>query len=149
MDTVTYPHERVADFIQKNFIPVKIARHELLEQIYRVPWTPTVLILDAEGRERCREVGYLPPEDFLAHMNGALGRAVFDEKDFSTAAQFFQTVVDQFTSSEIVPEALYFLGLARSKMSGGSNDDRRAIWKRLMEKYPKSDWAKKVSVYFE
>ncbi len=148
MDTVTYPHEEVADFIQKNFIAVKIPRHELLEQIYRVPWTPTILILDPDGRERFREVGYLPPEDFLAHMNLALGRADFDDKDFSSAASFFQTVVDQHKTSETVPEALYFLGLSRSKMTGGTNDDRRAIWKQLMEECPKSDWAKKVSVYF-
>ena len=148
MDTVTYPHEKVAEFIQTNFIPVKIPRHELLEQVYRVPWTPTVLILDPDGREHCREVGYLPPEDFLAHMNLNLGRAAFDDRDFSRAAGFFQTVVDHFASSEIVPEALYFLGLARSKISGGSSDDRRAIWKQLMDAYPKSDWTKKVSVYF-
>ena len=148
MDTVTYPHAEVADFIGENFIPVKIPRHELLEQIYCVPWTPTVLILDADGRERRREVGFLPPEDFLAHMNLALGRVLFDEKDFSSSATFLQTVIDQFGARETVPEALYFLGLSRSKMTGGTNDDRRAIWKQLMEKHPKSDWAKKVAVYF-
>jgi thioredoxin-related protein len=148
MDTVTYPHEKVADFIQEHFIPVKIDRHELLEEIYRVPWTPTVLILDHHGRERFREVGYLPPDDFLAHMNLALGRIAFDDKDFSGAAAFFQTVVDQFAASETVPEALYFLGLARSKMAGGAKDDRHTIWTLLMTEHPKSDWTKKVSVYF-
>ena len=149
MDAVTYPQEKVARFIDDHFVPVKIPRDESLEQTYRVAWTPTVVILDAHSRERYREVGYLPPEDFLAHMNVALGRMAFEEKDFSSAARFFRTVVDQFATSEIVPEALYFLGLAKSKMSGGTINDRRAIWKRLMEDHVKSDWAKKVSVYFE
>lgn len=149
MDTVTYPQEQVALLVNDHFVPVRIPRNESLEQTYRVPWTPTVVILDAHGRERYREIGYLPPEDFLAHINLALGRTAFEERDFSSAAKFYQTVVDQFATSEMVPEALYFLGLARSKMSGGSINDRRDVWKRLMEEHPKSDWAKKASVIFE
>ena len=39
---------------------------------------------------------------------------------------FLQTVVDQFGASETVPEALYLLGLSRSKMNGGTNEDRGA-----------------------
>lgn len=149
MDTVTYPQEKVARLVNDHFVPVRIPRNESLEQTYRVPWTPTVVILDAYGRERFREIGYLPPEDFLAHMNLALGRAAFEERDFSSAARFYQTIADQFVKSELVPEALYFLGLARNKMSGGSINDRRAIWKRILEEYPTSDWAKKASVAFE
>jgi hypothetical protein len=148
MDTVTYPHDEVSALIQRNFIPVKIPRHEVLEEIYRVVWTPTMVILAPDGRERWREVGYLPPEEFLGRMNLALGRVAFDDKDFSGAAHFFQTVVDRFGAGEAAPEALYFLALARSKMSGGTNEERRSLWKRLVEEHPRSDWAKKASVYF-
>jgi hypothetical protein len=149
MDAVTYPQEKVARLVNDHFVPVRIPRNESLEQTYRVPWTPTVVVLDANGRECFREIGYLPPDDFLAHMNLALGRAAFEERDFESASRFYQTIVDEFAASEMVPEALYFLGLARNKMAGGTVDDRRAIWRRIIEEHPKSDWAKKASVAFE
>lgn len=150
MDAVTYPQDKVALFITDHFVPVRIHTddHPELTEKYRVPWTPTFVVLDGDGTEHYRETGYLPPDDFLAHMNLALGRAAFEERDFATAAVYFQTIVDRYATSEVVPEALYFLGVARNKISGKA-DDRRAIWKRLMEEYPKSDWAKKASFAFE
>jgi hypothetical protein len=151
MDAVTYPQDQVARFINDHFVPVKIHTddHPELTEKYRVPWTPAFIVLDGDGTEHYREIGYLPPDDFLAHMNLALGRAAFEDRDFSTAAGYFQTIVDRYTASELVPEALYFLGVCRNRMSGGAADQRRAMWKRLMEEHPKSDWAKKASFAFE
>ena len=151
MDAVTYPQDEVALFINQHLIPVKIHidDHPDLTEKYRVPWTPTYIILGADGTEHYRETGYLPPKDFLAHMNLALGRAAFEDRDFPAAAGFFQTIVDRYGGSEVVPEALYFLGVSRNRMKGGSSDDRKAIWKRLLEEHPKSDWAKKASFAFE
>jgi len=151
MDAVTYPQDHVARFINDHFVPVRIHTdsHPELTEKYRVPWTPTLIVLDPAGTEHYRETGYLPPEDFLAHMNLALGRAAFEERDFSGAARFFQTVVDQYPASEAVPEALYFLGVCKNRIPGGTADQRKALWKRLMDEYPKSDWAKKASFAFE
>ena len=151
MDAVTYPQEQVAHFINDHFVPVKIHTddHPELTEEYRAPWTPTILVLGGDGTEFHREIGYLPPDDFLAHMNLALGHASFQTRDFSAAAGYFQTVVDQYAPSELVPEALYFLGVSRHRMKASKPDDRLTIWKRLMEEHPKSDWAKKVSFAFE
>lgn len=151
MDAVTYPQDQVVAFIHDHFVPVRIHTedHPELCAKYRVPWTPTILVLDAEGTEHYRDVGYLPPEDFVAHMTLALGHTAVEEKDFPTAARFFQTVIDRYRSSEVIPEALYFLGVARNRSAGGTADDRKAIWKRLMETYPRSDWAKKASSAFD
>lgn len=151
MDAVTYPQDQVAMFISDHFVPVRIHTddHPELTQKFRVPWTPTFIVLDADGTEHYRDIGYLPPEDFLAHMNLALGRTAFEDRDFATGAKHFQVIVDRYGASELVPEALYLLGVAKNRMPGGKPDDRRAIWKRLMDQYPKSDWAKKASFAFE
>ena len=151
MDAVTYPQEKVALFVNNHFIPVKIHTddHPELVERYRVPWTPTFIVLDTDGTERYRDIGYLPPDDFLAHMNLALGRVAFEKKDFSTAAGYSQNILEQHSASEMVPEALYLLGVAKSRSKGGTSDDRRAVWKRLMDEHPKSDWAKKASFAFE
>lgn len=151
MDAVTYPQESVARFINDHFVPVRIQTddHPELTKKYRVAWTPTFIVLDSSGTERYRETGYLPPDDFIAHMNLALGKAAFEERDFATAARFFQTVVDRYPASQVVPEALYFLGAAKNRLPGGTADDRKAVWKRLLDEHPKSEWAKKVSFAFE
>jgi len=151
MDAVTYPQDQVARFITDYFVPVRIHTddHPELTEKYRVPWTPTYVVLAPDGTERYRETGYLPAEDFLAHMNLGLGRAAFEERDFAAGAKFYQAVVDQYPRSDMVPEALYFLGVCKNRMVGGTADQRRAVWKRLMDEHPKSDWAKKVSFAFE
>lgn len=151
MDAVTYPQDKVALFIDDHFVPVKIHTddHPELIEKYRVPWTPTMIVLGADGTEHYRDIGYLPPDDFLAHMNLALGRASFENKDFPKAAEHFQAVLDQYGTSDTVPEALYFLGVAKNRSKGGTSDERRAVWKRLMNEHPKSDWAKKASFAFE
>lgn len=151
MDAVTYPQNQIAGFIHDHFVPVRIHTddHAELCAHYRVAWTPTFLVLDPGGTEHYRDIGYLPPEDFLAHMTLALGHTALEQKDFPGAAKFFQTVIDRYGPSEVVPEALYFLGVARNRIAGGTADDRKAIWKRLMDTYPKSDWAKKASSAFD
>ena len=151
MDAVTYPQDKVALFINDHFVPVKIHTddHPELTEKYRVPWTPAFVVLDSEGREHYREIGYLPPDDFLTHMNLALGRSALEEKDYSAAAGYFQTIVDRYGASEVVPEALYFLGVCKNRVKGGTADDRKAVWRLLMNQHPKSDWAKKASFAFE
>ena len=150
MDAVTYPQEEVARYILDHFVPVRINtddRPELTQQ-YHAPWTPTFVILGSDGTEYYRETGYLPPKELLAHLSLAVGRAAFEQRDFAESARHLATVVDRYRESELVPEALYFLGVSKNKVSGKA-DERRAIWKRIMDEYPKSDWAKKVSFAFE
>ena len=151
MDTVTYPQDKVALFMNDHFVPVKIhtSDHPELVQKHHVPWTPTFLVLDGDGTEHYREIGYLPPDDFLAHMNLALGHAALEERDYPAAEGHFQTVIERYDGSELVPEALYFLGVCKSRIKGGTAVDRKAVWKRLMDGHPKSDWAKKASFAFE
>ena len=38
-------------------------------------WTPTVLLLDAAGKERARLEGYLPNNDSMAALKNGLGRS--------------------------------------------------------------------------
>ncbi|MFQ5849507.1 MAG: thioredoxin family protein [Candidatus Binatia bacterium] len=150
MDAVTYPEKEVARFMLEHFVPVRINTDDdpELTKKYRAPWTPTFLILDPDGTEYYREIGYLPPQDMVAHLSLALGRAALEQRNFAEAAGHLATVVDHYGASELVPEALYFLGVVKNRLSGKA-DERRALWKRIVDQYPKSDWAKKVSFAFE
>ncbi len=150
MDAVTYPQEEVTRYILDHFVPVRIDTDEQPELTlqYRSSWTPTFVILGSDGPEYYRETGYLPPRELLAHLSLALGRASFEQRDFAEASRHLATMVDRYGESELVPEALYFLGVSKNKLSGKA-DERRAVWRQIIDQYPKSDWAKKVSFAFE
>ena len=74
-----YPNDRVAQFINKNFVPIKIHVKEHPEAFgrFEAQWTPTLIVLDPEGKERYRFEGYLPPEDFLAQLEIGLAHQAF------------------------------------------------------------------------
>jgi len=95
MDAVTYPQDQIVAFIHDYFVPVRIhtdAHPELCAK-YHVAWTPTFLVLDPDGTEHYRDIGYLPPADFVAHLTLALGHTALEQKDYATAAKFFQTAM--------------------------------------------------------
>jgi thioredoxin-related protein len=65
----------VASLIGRRFVPVRVhARHdraayETLSERFGVEGTPAVLVIDGQGRTRRRVEGFVPPDDFLAHLS--------------------------------------------------------------------------------
>jgi hypothetical protein len=54
-------------------------------------WTPTVLLLDSEGKERVRLEGYLPNNDFVAALMSGLGCIAFVHKKYADAERWRTT----------------------------------------------------------
>ena len=73
LDTDTYTDQRVIEFAKKNLISKKIDAEKnngpQQKKKYRVMGYPTILLLDSEGNEIDRIVGYRPPEEFLNELN--------------------------------------------------------------------------------
>jgi tetratricopeptide (TPR) repeat protein len=143
---VTYPNNEVAAFIREHFIPVQfpIADRPDMAERFNAHWTPTIIILDGDGKEHHRSVGYLPPNDYLAMAALALGKMNFNRQRYDEAARWFDTVVQRYGDTASAPEALYWFGVARYK---GHEDTNALIaaWQALNERYPTSEWNKKVS----
>jgi len=81
MDTVTFRHPDVVRQTERHFTPIKVdvtqggnPVHERLLQEYNVKGVPTIVFLNAQGRERAdlRLVDFTPPEQFLSHIAGAV-----------------------------------------------------------------------------
>ena len=140
-----YPDERVASFISENFMPVRIDVRKNPKPMERfgAQWTPTVVILDASGIERYRFEGYLPVDDFLAHLTLALGHVAFATGNFAEAERRFNEVVEKYPSSEQAAEALYWRGVARYK--GGDTAALAGTADEFTRRYETSSWAKKAS----
>jgi len=73
LDNETYVHEDVVAMAGK-FVNLKLDAdaHRSIMSEYRIAGLPTILFIDADGREIHRIVGYKPPEEFLRDMNTAL-----------------------------------------------------------------------------
>ena len=109
-------------------------------------WTPTMIVADSDGTERYRFEGYMPAEEYLAHLQLGLAKAAFSRGRFGDAAREFREAADRYPNSEVAPEAVYWASASTYKASGkpealaqGGNE--------LREKYPESIWAKKGSVW--
>jgi hypothetical protein len=147
-----YPDERVARFIQDNFIPARIHVKDQAEdyrrfaQRYNAQWTPTLLVIDSQGTERHRIEGFLPADDLLAQLTLGLGHSAFVQERWDEAERRFREVVDRFPKTESAPEALYWAGVARYKGKG----DVAALadtGREFTRRYQDSSWAKKASVW--
>jgi hypothetical protein len=147
-----YPDERVAGFIQENFLPARVhvknqpEDFRRLGERYGAPWTPTLLVLDPDGTERHRIEGFLPAEDLLAQLMLGLGHSAVARQQWDAAKRRFEDVLKRFPETEAAPEALYWRGVARYKASNDSSalaDTAREFTRR----YQDSMWAKKASVW--
>ena len=116
---VTYPDPNVCFSVENNFIPLQIDfnKNKALVKRYAVKWTPTVIILDSDGDEHHRFVGYLPPEDFIGQIILGKGKVEFDLDRFEQAMQCFQEILVRYSKADAAPEAQYYLGVAKYKAS--------------------------------
>jgi len=134
--------------VESNFIPLQIDfnKNKTLVKRYAAKWTPTILILDSDGEEHHRFVGFLPPEDFIAQIILGKGKAAFDQDDFERAMQCFQEVLVRFPKADAAPEAQYYLGVTKYKASHDAKELKFGF-EALQRDYPSSEWTKKAQVY--
>jgi hypothetical protein len=147
MGAVTYPNERVAKFISLNYVPVQIqTSNSAMMERFSVSWTPTLIVLDADGREHYRAVGFFTPDDMIATFMAAKGRWALDLGMLPEARAMFEEVISCYPDSEAAAMSTFFLGVARYKMS---HDPKplRETYDTLVSKFPHSIWTKQADHY--
>ena len=124
LEQESYEDAGLASFIEENFIPLEVHIKENPRNFRRFNafWTPTVLILDADGIERTRLEGYLPKDEFNAHLTMGLARVAMTKKRWADAEQLFESVIDGQPDSPFVPQAIYYRGVSRYSVSHESSD---------------------------
>jgi Tetratricopeptide repeat len=147
-----YPNEGVVRLVTAEFLPIRVHVRDAdrvyarLSERLNAHWTPTVVILDEDGVERHRIEGFLPVEDFLAHLKLGLAKSAFQRGAFEEAERRFREVVAEHPQSEPAPEALYWAGVSRYKGKGDANALTETA-RAFTSKYADSVWAKKASVW--
>ena len=134
--------------MENSFIPLQIDfnKNKALVNRFGIKWTPTIVILDADGDEHHRFIGFLPPEDFIAQIIIGKGKADFNLDYLERAIQCFQEILVRYPKTDAAPEAQYFLGVSKYKASHDSNELKLGL-EALQRDYPQSEWTKKAQVY--
>lgn len=150
MNTGPYSNEKVQQYLQEEFIPIKSQcfwdnRTDLMKQ-FNVSWTPTLLVQDPTGREHHRVVGFVPTDDFMAHLKLGKGKVHFNRFRFADAIGEFSSVIEQHPDAGVVPEAVFFLGVSQYWHSHDPKGLRRA-YDTLTAKFPNSEWARRAVPY--
>lgn len=141
-----YPDPDVARFIRENFVPARahVKEQPKVFERFGAQWTPTILVVDQEGKEAYRFEGFLPKADFLAQLKLGLAHAARARGDFADAEKRYREL--STGSDEVAAESLYWAGVSRYK----ATNDASALTdtaKAFRSKFTDSPWAKKSSVW--
>ncbi len=113
-----------------------------------MPWTPTAVVLDSEGKERYRIEGYLPRNEFFAQVKLALARVAFMAKRWSDAEAIYDSILQRHPNSATAPEAIYWRGVARYKRTQ-DHHELGAVAREFQQRFQGSIWAEKASIWAE
>ncbi len=148
MDAVTYPNPKVIDFLQSRVIPLQLrSNSEPYATDYCVKWTPSLLIIDGEGKEHYRATGFLSAVDLLPALMLGIGKGCFDQDRFDEAIECFDSVIAEYSYSCSAPEAVFFRGVALYK-STHQVEHLKQMYRKLQDDYPQSQWAKRAYPYW-
>ncbi len=147
MDAVTYPDERVVDFIQETLIPLRISFDaQPLASQFDLKWTPTLIILDPQGKEHQRTVGFLPPEELIPSLLLGIAKSHFDQEGFSEALSLLERIISDHPHSDSAPEAIYLRGVCGYKKTHNPKPLKEA-YEYLQTHHPSSVWTKRAYPY--
>ena len=113
---------------------------------FGVNWTPTVLILDPDGKEQHRIEGFLPADDFLAQLHLGLAHAAFRAGRYDEAERRFRQIVQSLPNTDAAAEAQYWAGVSKYKASG-SAEALKDTALAFRQRYADTSWAKKASIW--
>ena len=147
MDAVTYPEEKVADFIMSRLIPVRVPfDHKPLAEDFNLKWTPTLITLDSDGKEHHRTVGFLAPEQLVPSLLLGIGKTYFELERFDKAIETFDKLLKEYPKSDSAAEAIYLRGVSRYKSTHEAKPLREA-YDKLRDEYPENEWTRRAYPY--
>lgn len=147
MDAVTYPNEAIIEFINQNVIPLRVtADQQPIATDFNITWTPALLILDQEGHEHHRTIGFMSPEELIPSLLLGIGNSHFNGNNFKEALSSYEKLLADYPKSDSAPEAIFQKGVSLYK---STNDPKplKEAYEYLQAEYPASQWTKRAYPY--
>lgn len=147
MDAVTYPHPDVSAFINGSVVPLRLPfDHKPLAEQFQVKWTPTLVTLDADGKEHHRTVGFLPPEELIPSLLLGKAKVGFDLDNFESAIKTLENILKAHPKTNSAPEAIFLHGVSRYKSTHDAKPLKEA-YEKLQTEYADSEWTQRAYPY--
>lgn len=147
MDAVTYPTKKVINFIYNHLIPLRInVNDDTILEVYHHFWTPTLAILDSNGNEVQRTIGFLGVDEFIARMLLGIAKVRVDAGEYVSAMIPLKNLLETLPESNTVPEAIYFRGVTLYKETNDPGKLKEA-YEELLNNYPDSAWTERAYPY--
>lgn len=107
MDAVTYPDPRTVEFLRRFMVPLRSDsnRSPALFARFQVQYTPTAIVLDGDGIERHRSVGFLQPHEFIPQLMFGIARAMSDNNSPSGCLTMLQRLTSDYPASKAAAES--------------------------------------------
>ncbi len=137
----------MARLLNAEFIPVRINTQDEpdVARRFHLMWTPVLVALDHREFPLHRIVGYIPPTEMLAQLHFALALNEIRSARPGNALEIFRRLRADFPTAHVIPEAVYWEGIAAYRQSK-NKEDLWVIWRQLAADYPNSLWAAKTTL---
>ena len=147
MDAVTYPTQEVVNFVNNYLTPLRInVTDDTPLDVNHHFWTPTLAVLDDNGNELQRTIGFLGVDEFIASMLLGIAKVRLDAGDYDTALIPLKSLLETLPESTAVPEAIYFRGVILYKETNDPGKLKEA-YEKLLSDYPDSAWTERAYPY--
>jgi hypothetical protein len=146
MGAVTYPDLKVVEFVNETLIPIQLQADSDVAEDFTVRWTPTLIILDTNGKEHSRTVGYIAPEEFTPAMLLGIAKMHFNLRQFDLSAQRLEKIMNDYPWSFAAPEAVYYHGVCGYKTTHEAGPLKKA-YEHIAKEYSNNEWVKRALPY--
>ncbi|GAB6190776.1 tetratricopeptide repeat protein [Desulfocastanea catecholica] len=147
MGAVTYPTKDVVNLVNNYLIPLRInIKDDPILDDYHQIWTPTIIVLDFNGKEIQRTIGFLEPDEFIPMIQLGIAKVRLGAKEYDTAMISLKSIIETYPESEAAPEAVYFRGVTLYKQEQNPGKLKEA-YEKLLSNYPDSAWTKRAQPY--
>jgi len=109
MDAVTYPDPRTVEFLRRFMVPFRADanRSQALFARFQIQYTPTEIVLDSEGREHLRSVGFLQPQEFIPQLMLGIAKAMYNNNNSSGSLTMLKRLLSEFPGSRAAGESAW------------------------------------------
>lgn len=146
MGAVTYPDANVIKYIENEFVALRLPPNGEKADAFHLRWTPTIIVLDSEGHEHHRMVGFLRPEHFLPTLMLMKAKTFFAHARFEESLALFSQILEQHPLSFPAPEAVYLGAVSRYRLEKDPGI-LKAAQHDITKRYPDSEWAQRMYPY--
>jgi hypothetical protein len=134
--------------MNNRFIPLRInlKKQRPMFKQHLIAWTPTIALVDMQGREHHRFTGFLTPPEMSARilLDGTKS-ALFLER-FDMAKGYLDALFADYQGTFAMPEAIYYSGVLSYLTTHDAKFLRKGL-ERLRKEFPKSEWTMKAKPY--